>query len=159
MNPVPLFERHLVAIPSTAPSPSVQQIWFAAQQRPWTTLGIVAPDPRDGVYLLAAALVAVGRLTDTGEIDLLDAQSGGLGDVARHLATMTQVRTRGTRLVVVTDPVTVNPIALPLLRAADAVVLVLTLGRSRLAAAAQTVELIGRERVLGVALLNPGAIP
>ena len=49
MNIIPLVDRHLAAIPSSPPSPAVQQLWFAAQERPWTTLAIVAPHLRDGV--------------------------------------------------------------------------------------------------------------
>lgn len=158
MNAISLPERHLVAMPPSTPSPAVQQIWFAAQRRPWFTLAVVAPDARDDVHALAAALVMVGRLTNTGEVDLLNAQGTGLGEVARHLESMSLAPSCGCRLVVATDPVISSPASLPLLRAADAVVLVLSLSRSHLAAAARTLDLIGRERVLGCALFNSGVV-
>jgi hypothetical protein len=159
MNSVAMPERRLVATPAFPPSAAVQQLWFAAQQRPWSTLAIVAAHGRDGAFALAEALVAVGRLTDSGEVDLLNGQGGGLADVAHQLGAMAAVRARGAQMIVVTDPVVVSPVALPLLRAADAVVLVLTLGRSQLAAAERTLDLVGRERVIGCALFSPGVFP
>ena len=159
MNSVAMPERRLVATPVFPPSPAVQQLWFAAQQRPWSTLAIVAAHRRDGAFALAEALVSVGRLTDSGEVDLLNGQGGGLGDVAQQLAAMTAARARGAQMVVVTDPVVISPVALPLLRDADAVVLVLTLGRSQLSAAERTLDLIGRDRVIGCALFHAGGFP
>jgi hypothetical protein len=120
MNTVPLPERHLIAMPSSMPSDAVQQIWFACQRRPWLTLAVVGPEARDGALLLATALATVGRMTCTGEVDLLNVQGAQLAEVARHVEAMRHSAARAARLVIATDPVVESPLSLPILRAADA---------------------------------------
>jgi hypothetical protein len=161
MNTYPLLDRHVVAIPTVPalPPSAVQELWFATQRRPWLTLAMLAPEATPGVCALATAFVAVGRLTHTGEVDMLSTQGAKLREVSWHLLAMTQAQQRGARLVVAADPVVTSPVALPLVRAADAALLVVTLGESGLAAAIRTIEVVGRERILGCVLLDARVTP
>jgi hypothetical protein len=133
----------------------VQQLWFATQRRPWSTLALVAADEPIAVGGLALALATVGRLTNTGEVDLLNSHGASLPEATAHLNALRLAQGRGARVVVATDPVVTHPGALPLILAADVVVLVLSLLHSRGEAAERALELIGRERVLGCALVSP----
>lgn len=56
--------------------------------------------------------------------------------------------------IVAIDAVAENPLILPVAFAADAVLLCVELGRTRIADARHTVELIGRERIIGAVLLR-----
>lgn len=58
------------------------------------------------------------------------------------------------QLVVAIQPVVVEPLGVAIAQAADTVILCLELGKTRLAAARRTIELIGPERVAGAFLVK-----
>jgi hypothetical protein len=58
------------------------------------------------------------------------------------------------QVVVAIQPVVVEPLGVAIAQAADAVVLCVELGRTRLKAARRTIELIGRERIAGCFLVH-----
>jgi len=58
--------------------------------------------------------------------------------------------------IIAIDAVAENPLILPVALAADAVLLCVELGRTRLDDARHTVELIGRDRIMGTVLIRPG---
>ena len=58
------------------------------------------------------------------------------------------------KVIVAIQPVVVEPLGLAVTEGADAVVLCIEVGRTRLAAARRTIELVGRERIAGALLLT-----
>jgi len=58
-------------------------------------------------------------------------------------------------VIVAVESVVANPLVLPLVLAADAALLCIEKGKTRIEDARHTIELIGRERLLGSALLHP----
>jgi hypothetical protein len=58
--------------------------------------------------------------------------------------------------IIAIEAVAQNPLLLPLALAADAVLLCLEIGRTKLDDAHHAVELIGRDRIIGTVLLRPG---
>jgi hypothetical protein len=58
------------------------------------------------------------------------------------------------RVVLAIRPVAVEPLGIAIAQAADAVVLCLQLGKTRLGAARRTIELIGREQIAGACLVQ-----
>ena len=58
--------------------------------------------------------------------------------------------------IIAIEAVAENPLILPLALAADAVLVCVELGRTRLDDARHTVELIGRDHIIGVVLRRPG---
>jgi hypothetical protein len=59
-------------------------------------------------------------------------------------------------IIIAIEAVAENPLILPLALAADAVLLCVEMGRTRLEDARHTVELIGRDRIIGTVLLQAG---
>jgi hypothetical protein len=64
-------------------------------------------------------------------------------------------RQQDPAMIVVIEPVADNPLALPVALASDAVLLVLDIGTSLLDEARHTIELIGRDRLVGCVLVRP----
>jgi hypothetical protein len=60
------------------------------------------------------------------------------------------------QVIVAIPPVVVEPLGLAVARGADAAVLCIDVGRARLRDARRTVELVGRDRVMGCFLVRPG---
>jgi len=58
------------------------------------------------------------------------------------------------KVIVAIQPVVVEPLGLAVTQAADVVVLCVEVGRTRLASARRTIELVGRERIAGCFLVR-----
>ncbi len=58
------------------------------------------------------------------------------------------------KVIVAVQPVVAEPLGLAVTQAADVVIVCVELGRTRLASARRTIELVGRERIAGCLLIN-----
>jgi hypothetical protein len=59
------------------------------------------------------------------------------------------------QLILAIRPVVADPVGLAVVQAADGAILCVEMGRSRLRSVRRTIELVGRERILGCALIHP----
>ena len=64
-------------------------------------------------------------------------------------------RSSAGKVIVAIQPVVSEPLGLAVTQAADVVVLCVEMGRTRLASARRTIELVGRERIAGCFLVGP----
>lgn len=132
-------------------------LWYGLMVRPWTTLGVVSPDDPKGAWALAQALVETAALPSDvlKAVSVLDATPGRAEAISRAV-TPSKVQASGqrARFVLATDSPLINPVALGVLASCDAVLLVISRGKSLLPAARSTLELIGPERVLGAVFLE-----
>ena len=132
--------------------PDWQHIWLATQARPWRTLAIVPADDHMSTYEVATLITALGQ--HHGEAmgfgDLRDVPLGGVTSVLDKMAWHIG---RGERVVLSTRSTRENLATIPLARAADAVILCVTLGTTSIEAVEEAVRHFGRERFLGSMLL------
>lgn len=146
------------------PNREIQELWFRLSRTPWTSLVLVPADEGGSAAAAAAASLAdVGRrLRDAPVTFFILANSIDYASAGKITAAVASAgRNGGTKdiaptgkVIVAIQPVVVEPLGLAVTEAADVVVLCVQLGRTRIAAARRTIELIGRERIAG-ALLVP----
>jgi hypothetical protein len=103
---------------------------------------VVPAHAEDSAVNVARALAKIG------EVDFIDGEDVTPSSSTQVTQDMLAQATRG-RVVVALDPVVSNPAVLPIVLAADAALICITLGQTEIASARRTVELIGRERFIG----------
>ena len=138
------------------PALPLQQLWFAVQRFEWSSLVLLPADPATSAFELGRALHEVGRVAMGDRLRLLDARDIKLPATAPMILDMSgasPVRPAGTewseRVLVVVDSIVSLPSSIAIALAADAVVLCITLGKSPLATARETMKLIGPQRFIG----------
>lgn len=124
----------------------------AALRHSWSSLVVVPADRRTPSLRPAVALTQALRLHRTVPVTLLD----GCGVMATTLESiLTQVNATGNgKLIVCVDSFFVNPAAIPLALAAQAVLLCVTLEQTDVASASETLQLV-HEKVIGCVVLRP----
>jgi hypothetical protein len=135
-------------------SRELQKLWFAVTRQPWSSLVVMDTAQDGGARQVAQALCQVGTLYRGAAVKLMDVQGADLSRAVPSITEMTSHVLEGGLVVVVTDPVVHNATGVPVAMAADAVLLVVTLGETEQAAVQRTLELVGRERIVGVVTLQ-----
>ena len=144
------------------PSLSLQQLWFSLQRREWSTLVAVPADRDMSVMDFGRPLYEVGRLAMGEKLRLLDARDVKLTRTAPLILEMTGGgATRGPgdqtgeRVLVLIESVLSHPSGVPVALAADAALLCVEMGKTSIAAARETVQIVGAQRFLGCITLPP----
>lgn len=136
-----------------------QSLWFSLSKFPWRSLVVVPVDDDGSAAGVATALAGVGKrlrpgpttfLIMTRPIDYPSAEKfvamvASRGVPSDHSSTVAKV-------IISVPPVIVEPLALAVTEAADAVVLTIRKGVTRLIDADRTAEIVGRDRVVGCVL-------
>lgn len=134
------------AVPGVGP---LQRTCLAVLRGDWTTVALVATDPSAPVRPLADALADVSRAYRLRPLRIVDAAGASAAQVAHLQDELATSRVGEGRVVVAVDDLRRSPGGVPLVVQADAVVLVVRLGATALRDVEETVELVGRDRVLG----------
>lgn len=144
----------------------MQELWFATRRIDWKTLVVVPASPGESAVAIAQALGEVGGLIRMSPVQVINAERFDLPRIAALVTDMTddgpapRAPAAGSRLpqgkamIIATDPVTENPLILPIALAADAVLLCVVQGETDLSSARHAIEVIGRDRIVGSVLLN-----
>lgn len=128
-------------------------MWLSLVQRPWTSLVVVPTEPGLSPYLATAALAESGSLHELGMFETITSVGAGGHDglrLARNLASRVAA---GKRVVALVAPFSESMAGLPLAAAAQRALLLIRYGSS-MAAARSTIDLIGREKLLGAVALR-----
>ncbi len=136
-----------------------QGLWFTLARSNWSSLVLVPADEGDSAAGVATALADVGRRLRTTPVTFL-VMAGAIdyasaGKFVMAVAGKDAQAGGGpptSRVIVAVPPVTVEPLALAVTYAADAVAICIRRGSTRRDAAARTIELVGRDRILGCVL-------
>ncbi len=121
-----------------------QRIWLHLQSRAWRTLAVVPAEAGMPVHHAARVLAAIAA--ENGEaFDLFDARSTELDRAPIEVAAAAG---GSRRVLVVTGAIEEDLATVPLARAADAVLLCVSIGSTSLRAAAEATAAIGKERFL-----------
>ena len=140
------------------PSLPLQQLWFSLQRREWSTLVAVPGDRDSSVMDFGRPLYDVGRLAMGDKLRLIDARDVKLTRTAALILEMTSGssnRGGGDRALVLIESVLSHPSGVPVALAADAALLCVELGKTSIAAARETVRIVGAHRFLGCITLPP----
>ena len=136
-----------------------QSLWFTLVRSHWTSLVLVPADEGDSAAGIATALADVGRRLRKTPVTFL-VMAGSI-DYASAGKFVSEVAGKGgqasdgpptSRVIIAVPPVIVEPLALAVTDAADAVALYVRKGSTHSDAAARTIELVGRERIMGCVL-------
>ena len=136
-----------------------QELWFALARSRWSSLAVVPADSGYSAAGVVAKLADVGRrlrntpvtfLVMAGEIEFPSAGKF-VSAVGRNDA-LAGDEPSPARVVIAVPSVIVEPLALAVTEAADAVVLYVRNGVTHRKSVARTIELVGRERILGCVL-------
>jgi hypothetical protein len=165
------------------PSRELQELWFATRRREWKSLVVVPASPGSSGLHIAQALGEVGTAIRMSPVQVVNAEGMDLDRIAKLVQDISggdkaevkeAVWTSGSAArspggwdvpaagrappgratIVALDAVADNPLILPLALAADAVLLCVEVGRTKLEDARHSVDLIGRDRLIGCALLR-----
>jgi hypothetical protein len=153
----------LAVLPQLPASSAATALWFAVQKRPWLSLAVLPAGPGESALHVANALYDVGALISGGPIRLLDARSLSMASSASFIVNMSSLvsgpgerRTGGEqRAIVLLSSVIEQLAGIPVVLAADAVLLTVTLGKTTVDSVRRTQELLGPERVIGSVLVPP----
>ncbi|HVP69293.1 MAG TPA: hypothetical protein VMT17_18735 [Anaeromyxobacteraceae bacterium] len=142
-----------VLAPAKTPAPhhgehDLQRLWSAVARKEWSSLVLVP------VSAAASTKVLAGKMLEIGELfrprpKLFDGQGAQLADGPRLAAEMKEYASGGGTAIATVDPVVNSLAGIPLVLAADAAVLVVDLRESGLPDAHSTIEIVGRDRILG----------
>jgi len=140
----------------------VEGLWFTLARIPWRTLVFVPADESASAIEIAAALADVGRRLRAGPVTFL-LLSGTLdfaaaGKIVQAMggkrAPAGPPEQRGEGRLLIAIPSVVNePLGLAVTEVADGIVLCIKRGQSKVREAERTVELVGRDRILGALML------
>jgi hypothetical protein len=121
-----------------------QRVWLHLQSRAWRTLAVVPAEA--GMPAGHAAHVLAAIAAENGEaFDLFDARSTELDRAPVEVAAAAG---GSRRVLVVTRAIEEDLATVPLARAADAVLLCVSIGSTSLRAVAEVMAAIGKERFL-----------
>ena len=137
-------------------SPAWQRIWLRAQAREWNTLALMGSSKRSphGTMHVASGLARVSAELGHSLV-ILDARAIDLRHMAAMQSRMRSLASRGTRAICVMRLPSENVISVPLAQVADAAILCVFLGETKVVTSSQCIEQIGRDRFLGTVLLRP----
>jgi hypothetical protein len=147
-----------VAVPfAEVPTAEHQALWFAlARQRP-RSVALVAVEPGVQVQRLAGALAEIGRRLGDHPVTAIAANPCDYDFVTRTTSLIATMGNDASRkpgsspleVIVGLPPVTAEPLGLAVAQAVDAVVLCFNLGKTTIDAARETIDLVGRDRIVG----------
>ena len=129
---------------------SARRLWVATLTEPWRVLALVPVHDGLDVAPLGLGLQVVGNREAGVQVRLVDGTGADLPRATRLQADISEhLLLAGAKVVVVVDPPDVDPAAVPLALAADAVVLGVQPGRTTQADIERTVRHLGGRKVLG----------
>lgn len=146
----------------SAPQREYQELWFTLSREAWRTVVLVPADPGISAVDIANALGDVAKWLREPPVTIIT-MSDPLDYV---LATQLELRVSPNeqngagreasagKIIVAVQPVVVEPLGLSVTRAADAVILCIQKGHSRLASVRRTIDLIGRARIRGCVFVH-----
>jgi len=139
------------------PGRDFHELWFALQRWPWASLVVVPADEGGSAAWIARSLAAVGGQLQGGAVTSLVAEALDFNSAAQAAASLSAGGPRGgsrSQVIVAIEPIVARPLAIAVARAADALLLCIEMGRTRMASARRTIELVGRERFIGSVIIT-----
>ena len=137
-----------------------QSLWFTLTRSPWRSLAVVPADEHGSAASVATVLADVGRRLRASPVTFLvmagplDFASAGriVASIARPDEEPSRSDGPQPRVIIAIPPVVVDPLGIAITDAVDAVLLCIERGKTRTPSALRTIEMIGRDRIIGSVL-------
>ena len=143
------------SVPPGAAHREMQQMWLSLMHGSWSSIVVVPTDPGLSAKVVIGALLDAARQDDVGRFDVIDAEGASAAHGERLAQELASVVGRGARAIAAVDSLMQSLGGTPLVRDADAVLLVVRLGVSNFDSVQSTIDIVGRERILGAVALPP----
>ncbi len=131
----------------------VHELWYKLLSRPWNCLVVVSPERTQSTLRMASSLAELGTQHRRSPVELIDALELDLERVT-SIAHSVGSNQGQWRFVVALDSPLVNPVAIGVLTVADAVLMLLEKGVSKIPQARRIIEIAGRERFIGAVVVG-----
>jgi len=136
----------------------LQRIWLGTQRSAWRMLAVVPVDEWISTYQVASVITTLG-IHHGESISVADLSDIRLNRVSAFLEAAGELVRHGRRVVFATRSIAENLAAIPLARAADGVILCVSMGSTSIKAIEDAIEQIGKERFLGSVLIHDAKPP
>ncbi len=140
---------------SGAAATELQRMWRSLLRGGWSSLAVVPTDPGTSARPVTAALAEIAKRDDVGALRIIDAHGATVANGERLAQEFTAAVASGTRAVAAVDSLIQNLGGVPLVRDAEAALLVVRLGISDFDSVQSTIEIVGHRRILGTVALPP----
>jgi hypothetical protein len=133
----------------------LQNLWLSMEKKQWRSLAVVAAGKSIETLRIAELIAELAwryRGQPSSVSDLRDLRIRLLEYEVQEIQNQVE---RGTRIVVALRSIFENPTAAQIAKETDAVLLCIALGETNFKAAEETIDAIGRDRVLGSIVLRP----
>ena len=130
-----------------------QRLWLYMASHRWRTLAIVPAEEGLSTYEVASVIMGVGA-HHGATIGVFDFRDVRLHRVLAVVADACEHVVPGERLIFATRSIKENLATIPLARAADGVLLCVSLGSTRISLVEETIQEIGKEHFLGSVLVR-----
>jgi hypothetical protein len=132
-----------------------QALWLATQKQMWRSLAMVPGDAGLSCLEAANALARIAWWYTGRPTCVADLRNVSLRMVAHQLAQIGEQLGDGELVIIALRSMHESPACALIAAAADAAVLCVRLGSTRIADAEKTVERVGREKFIGTIVLKP----
>jgi len=147
---------------ASLPPLDLQQLWFSTLRWDWSSLALVPAGSNGSVLRIAKALAQVGNRHGGRAVTRTEATGFGTSaELAEDITGQFTVHTSSVgserwkqRTIIALHPVLTDPAGIPVALAADAALLLVELGKTNIAEAQKTVQLIGRDHFRGCILIK-----
>lgn len=130
-------------------------MWLSLVRASWSSMVVVPTDPGSSAKAVTQALLEMVRLDDFGPFRIVDAEGASPVSGEQLARDVAAAVAGGARAVVSVDSPVQSLGGIPLIRDADAALLVVRLGVSNFDSVQSTIDIVGRERILGAVTLPP----
>ncbi|MCU0694393.1 MAG: hypothetical protein MUF54_23650 [Polyangiaceae bacterium] len=138
---------------------AIEALWLTVHVRPWRSLAILSTcdEDTDITVDLAMAMAQLGNSQRQCSHFVSDSRGVSLPSLHAHTRLVQGHGGLGVdfRILVALDSPQSNPVVLPAANALDAIVVCVSMGRTRIRAARETVEKLEPERLLGAIAIWP----
>jgi len=129
----------------------LREMWLSILQQDWWSIAVV---PTDRLVSVEPVMLALSRIGQLHQVRIIDGQGISVADGLKLGAMMLQAVGIGPRSVVSVDSVVESLGGVSVVDRVSKVLLVMSLGLSRLESVESTIRIVGRDRVLGAVLVE-----
>jgi hypothetical protein len=127
----------------------VERLWRALLITTWRGLVVIPASSSTSVESVLGSLRAVLKPGAAAEVEIVDGRGASMGDGERLSKMATGGSSDGRRFVAFIDPITQSLAGVPLVRASDAVLLVVQVNSQDVESLSSTLSIVGIDRVIG----------
>ena len=130
-------------------SSDLERLWRALLTTGWRCLIVIPVDPSTSVDSVLGALQSILALEKSHTVDLVDGRGAGMEDGSRLARKVAEGGSTGRRVIAFIDPITQSLAGVPLVRAADSVLLIVQIDSPDVESLSSTLSIVGADRVVG----------